>query len=685
VNFLAPLFLAGAAAVALPFLFHLIRRSSREKIVFSSLMFLEPSPPRLTKRSRLEHILLLLLRCAVVTLLALAFARPFFERPMAASPAGEQSTRVAVLVDASGSMRREDLWAQAQARARKVVGDLKPSDTFALYSFDTQLRPLLTFAEAGRLNAGERAAAAEARLKAVQPGWAGTHLGHALLNATEQLVEQLNRDAKDQGNAALRLVVVSDMQAGARLDGLQGFEWPKKLEVQFEPLSARELSNASLQVLEENQQLFSAVTNAPLRVRLNNAAQAKMEQFTLHWQRGAETIGEPVKAYIPPGQNRVLTLAGAPESADSVRLEGDRVPFDNVEYFARPKVQPLSIAYFGSESAEDSAEMRYYLHRAFEQTNLSTRVLAFSNTVPAEAARSALLVLGAAPTEPVRQLARRLLDEGRTVVLPLRDAAEANVISSLAGGLLAAATEAQVQNYALLGQISFHHPLFAPFSDARYNDFTKIHFWRYRALNLANLTNATVIAAFDSGIPMLAEIPVSKGRLLVLGTTWRPEDSQLALSSKFIPLLFGILEQSAGFRAAAHQFTVGERVTLPPGYTGEIKLPEGTSKAAQSFFSDTAGPGIYAAGDYRFAVNLSPAESRIAPITIDEIKTLGVPVHAAADAREMAKEEQRKRRLLATETEARQKMWRNFLLAAIVFLLAETWLSGRASRATAPA
>ena len=48
-------------------------------------MFLEPSPPRITKRSRLEHILLLLLRCAVIALLAFVFARPFLQKPIAAA------------------------------------------------------------------------------------------------------------------------------------------------------------------------------------------------------------------------------------------------------------------------------------------------------------------------------------------------------------------------------------------------------------------------------------------------------------------------------------------------------------------------------------------------------------------------------------------------------------------------
>ena len=74
-SFLAPLFLAGALAVGLPILFHLIRRTSREQTLFSSLMFLEPTPPRVTRRSRLENIILLLLRCLILCLLALGFAR----------------------------------------------------------------------------------------------------------------------------------------------------------------------------------------------------------------------------------------------------------------------------------------------------------------------------------------------------------------------------------------------------------------------------------------------------------------------------------------------------------------------------------------------------------------------------------------------------------------------------------
>ncbi len=680
-NFLAPLFLAGAAVVALPFLFHLIRRSSREKVVFSSLMFLDASPPRVTRRSRLEHLLLLLLRCAVICLLALAFARPFFQKPLPPASGEDKGARVAILVDASASMRREDLWNQARLRAVQVVRKLNPSDSVALFTFDQHLRAILSFEDSTHLNSSERTAAAETRLAAASPGWGATHLGAAMVSATEHLLDQLNRDSKEQDNSLLRIVVISDLQSGARLEGLQGFEWPKKLSVQLENVASAELSNAGVQVLEETQQLFSAVTNNPVRLRVSNAAQSKTEQFTLQWHRGANEKGDAGKAYVPPGQNRIINLPGIPADADSITLSGDQATFDNTAYIAHAKFQPVVIAYFGVDRPDDPNGMRYYVHRAFEQTNLSTRVLAFSNTIPPEASQSAMLIIGGMPTEEALTLARALLHQGKTVLLPLRDSAEANAVSSLTGGLLIEAPEAQVANYALFGQIAFQSPLFAPFTDSRFNDFTKIHFWKYRVVSLSNNTNAITLASFDSGTPLLSEIPVEKGRVLLLATSWTPQDSQLALSSKFIPLLFGMLEQSAGLRAGAHQFTIADPVPLPLGFDGEVRLPDGSHRPGQNPFTETLQPGVYHAGDFEFAVNLSPAESKLAPLTQDDFTSLGVPLKAPTDLREVAKAEQHQRRLLASQTEAHQKLWRNFLLAAIALLLLETWISGRISTA----
>src|SRR5439155_15865597 len=137
-SFLAPLFLFGALAVALPIVFHLIRRLAKEKLPFSSLMFLQPTPPRLTRRNRLENIFLLLLRCLVLCLVALGFARPFFQEPMLTEPANDTGKKIILLVDTSASMRRQNLWSAALAKAEDVLSKTSPADQLAVFTFDAQ-------------------------------------------------------------------------------------------------------------------------------------------------------------------------------------------------------------------------------------------------------------------------------------------------------------------------------------------------------------------------------------------------------------------------------------------------------------------------------------------------------------------------------------------------------------------
>src|SRR6267154_4000598 len=154
-SFLAPLFLLGALAVSLPVIFHLIRRTTRERTPFSSLMFLLPSPPRLTRRSRLEHIFLLVLRCAALCLLTLGFARPFFKKPVT-SAQDSAGKRLLLLLDTSASIRRASLWADAQARAATLLRKSSPADQVAIFSFDRQIVPLMTFDQWGATAPGER-------------------------------------------------------------------------------------------------------------------------------------------------------------------------------------------------------------------------------------------------------------------------------------------------------------------------------------------------------------------------------------------------------------------------------------------------------------------------------------------------------------------------------------------------
>ena len=116
-SLLTPLYMLGFLGLSLPVLLHLIRRRPRGQYAFSSLMFLSPSPPRLTRKSRLDQILLLLLRAAALALLALAFARPFLREADRLGLGDTVHRKVAILVDTSASMRRGEMWDQTLKQA----------------------------------------------------------------------------------------------------------------------------------------------------------------------------------------------------------------------------------------------------------------------------------------------------------------------------------------------------------------------------------------------------------------------------------------------------------------------------------------------------------------------------------------------------------------------------------------
>ena len=678
-SFLAPLFILGALAVAAPILFHLIRRTSKERIPFSSLMFLEPTPPRVTRKSRIENLLLLLLRCAVLCLLALAFGRPFLRNPLIASGDKGVATRTVVLIDTSASMRRETLWDEAKARALETVRQATAADEVAVYAFDRNVRTVVSFDEWKKSSVNERQSMAEARINALKPTWNNTHLGNALLGAAEAI-----ESGRDSSAANRRVLVITDLQDGARLEGLQGFQWPKQTQVTVAALKVKKPTNAGLQLVVQASPV--AASNEVVRVRVNNAAESRQEQFQLRW---AGTSSNPVAAYVPPGQSRTFELPKAADS-ETVELTGDEADFDNRVFAVTPPREQIEIAFLGPDIETDSQQLLYYLKRAFPDT-AQREVRVTSHKPDAEIVTASrnpgLFVIGAPLTGDALRDARRALINGATFLCALRSAAEVETVASLLGTSVTA-TDAPATGYAMLAEIDFTHPVFAPFADARFSDFTKIHFWKSRRVEFSG-TNVHALAKFDNGAPALAQVNAGKGTVFVLASGWNPGDSQLALSSKFVPLLFSLLELSGAIKAQALDFHVGDVVdisALRATNTLTLRKPDGSGaevRAGAKFFTETDEPGVYAVASttppFRFAVNLAPEESKTAALPLEQLEKLGVPVRVLpiATPEQIAR---REAQMKAAELESHQKLWRWLIVATLLVLVAETWVAARLSR-----
>ncbi|MEO5959078.1 MAG: BatA domain-containing protein, partial [Opitutaceae bacterium] len=549
-NFLAPLFLIGGAALALPVIYHLIRRTTRERTVFSSLMFLLPSPPRISKRHRLQHILLLILRCLALALLALGFARPFFRQTPLDDPTSAQPKRIVVLLDASASMRRDGLWDAGRERVDAILRKAGPADQVALFTFDRQATALVPFDEWNRTAASDRVAFAGSRLTAAKPGWGGTHLGNALITAAETLAEA---DAKAVPGPR-QVILVSDMQAGSRLDALQAYEWPKGVELLLENVKARNPTNAGLQLVADSSEATAArATDATMRVRVSNSADAKREQFKVGWARSqgaGDFVGTPINVYVPPGQSRVIVLPVPKGEAPPERivLRDDDDDFDNSVYTIPPVRQQVKVLWLGGDKRDDVQAPLYFLESALADTpSFATQVTARAASAPLlpEDVRAASAIFVSEALTPATATAlREQALAGKTLVFVPKGPDSAATLGAVLGREGLRIEEARPTNYAMFAEIDFQHPLFAPFADPRFSDFTKIHFWKYRKIDPTAIPDARVIAKFDSGDPALMEVPLGKGRVFVLTSGWHPEDSQFARSSKFVPLLWSLLELS---------------------------------------------------------------------------------------------------------------------------------------------
>jgi hypothetical protein len=703
---LSPLYLLGLLAVAAPIVFHLIRRSPRGEIPFSSLLFLSASPPRLTRRNRLDQLLLLFLRALALCLLALAFSRPFLRQEARWNLEEEPQRRVALLIDTSASMRRGNLWSRAKDLARQAARDCGPVDDLAVLAFDTTTHPVLTFSEAASLEPSRRAAVVLDRINRLEPSWGATNLGQALVDAAAA-IEDVADTSERTGRMPRRIVLVSDLQQGSHLDVLGELEWPFDVELELKTVSGGD-SNAGLHRLADADAGPAdppaprrAAGNTPRpqagerRVRVFNDPSSQHEKFELRWIGApGSSIGPPIDVYVPPGESRVVPVPPPPGTAApaALVLTGDAEPFDNTLHIADEHKEEATVLYLGNDREDDSTGLLYYLSRVFlntERRSVQYLALRPDARLNLESDRSIALAIVTAEVGPesIRRL-ESYARAGGTLMYVATRPGRSETLGALAKVAPPAIEEAAGSRDVMLGEIAFDHRLFAPLAGAQYSDFTKIHFWKYRRLPANALGESRVLARFENGDPAVVEKPLDRGRLIVLASGWSPADSQLARSSKFVPLMSALVDLRDARPVGGPNHTVGDRVALPsakdPGAAIVVHKPDGTLvslPAGSTSFSTTDQPGVYTIdtpdGPRPFAVNLDPAESRVSPLSVETLEQLGCrlvnPTKKLVDREQL-------RQMHNAELESRQKLWRWLILLAIGVLIVETYVAGRIKR-----
>ncbi|MBI1311047.1 VWA domain-containing protein [bacterium] len=197
-DFLNPWMLAGLAGLALPVIAHLLSRRKFDVVHWGAMQFLELS--RTTRRRvRLEELLLLLLRMAMVGLIAIALARPWLSGSVASLFSTRPACDVVIVIDSSystdwaGDGRTPHLTARAWSRS--LLDALAPGDAAGLVDSREAPQPVLeSLTQDFRLihTAAEELPAptasgrlSESILKAFQLSSAGTNLSRHIVVVTD--------------------------------------------------------------------------------------------------------------------------------------------------------------------------------------------------------------------------------------------------------------------------------------------------------------------------------------------------------------------------------------------------------------------------------------------------------------------------------------------------------------------
>ncbi len=361
-----------------------------------------------------------------------------------------------------------------------------------------------------------------------------------------------------------------------------------------------------------------------------------------------------------------------------LEVQGDLELFDNRVYVAPPEARPVQVLYIGPNTdLGDSNTPLFYLQRALNPTEALAPNLEAVRTeaVTREQILEADLMVIEGELEPQAEVwFEEYLANGGVVLKAIAEGAKVPALLTTLGMKV---REAEVDDYAMLEKIDFEHPVLRPFSAPGLRDFAKIHVWNYRQLEIPTPApeNVRILVNYDSGDPALVEVRQGKGRIYLFTSHWTPTESQLALSSKFVPLIYSIIRVAGFENDARRQFYAGDLISGSSD-TASVTSPNGNVSTG-SIRAEI--PGIYTVRqdgeELTYAVNVPFEESQLDPMLAEDFVAQGVNVVGSETSETQPLTQADEVRLETVELEARQKIWKWLILLAIVILLGEIWLA----------
>lgn len=678
-SFLAPLFLAGLAAIAVPIIVHLTNRPKSEAYPFPSLMFLQQVPFRSVRRQRIRHWWLLAIRTAVIGLVAAAFARPLLERWGGAAGAFTPRQEVVILLDNSYSMRYGDRWQRAVSAARRAVDGLGPED-----------RATIVLLGDGAISLGQATgdhAFLLAALANAAPGFGATRYAAGL---------QVARDILEQSNLPRRqMVLISDFQrAGWRPD--EGVRLPVGTLIEPVNLSEPATANVAVTGMLVERAFRGQREEATISARVANLGPVARRGLRVALDVDGRTV-QTMPVNIEAGASAAAVFSGLALSDRPahviVRAEADQLPVDDAQYAVLAPGEVLRVLLLSPGGA--GARGGSFVRRALEVGGSPRFEVASAATEAvgsAELARYEVVVLADVAPASAGSAARlgQFVRRGGGALLLLGERSGGMWgpgWRALVGGVPGAAVEPSASGGTTLAGLRYDHPVFEPFRQPKSGDFGSARIYRYRRFEPD--TGSAVLARYDDGAAALVEHRAGSGRLLVWTSGMDNLWSDLPVQPVFLPLVHQMVRYLAGYSERRAAFTVGHvldleaaRQVVGGGSDLSVESPAGRRVALGAGAEPALSleePGFYTVralggglAPKSVAVNVDPAEADLAPLDLDAFLAAIAPVGPAASAALPGAAA-----ISPAERERRQGLWWYLVIGAMVLALAETFLSNR--------
>jgi len=687
--FLAPLFLAGLVALAVPILVHLTHKERKDVVVFPSLMFLSRIPYQAVRRQRIRHWLLFALRCLALILLALAFARPFLNRASAATPvSGLGARELVILLDRSYSMAYGDRWTRAVDAAKRAIGGLGANDRASVVLFD------------GTASAATEPTADKAvlttSLDRVRPSAGATRYEPAF-----KLAQRVLSESKLPRREVL---LISDFQR-VGWDGRDSPSVPSGTTINKVDLAEPKTSNIAVTGVDFRRDYAEDRERVAITARLvNRSAEAKTGHAVTLELNGRVLETKQVNLAANAAAQVEFTAAPLPAGTTRgvVRSADDALPRDNSFFFAISRGQALSVLVI--DHREGGAPRSLYVERALgigSQPNFRVTTKRLGVLTAADFVGRSLILFNDSDL-PGGELGRRLVEyvqNGGGLLVAMGDRAAPRDRPAYAEQLLPATADAPIDRSGdrggTLGYIDRSHPIFELFSAPRSGDFSTPRFFRYRSVTPA--PGDEQLARFDDGHIALLERKVGRGRVLVWTSSFDGIWNDLPLQPVFLPVAHQLAKYAAAYADERPWSVVGQVANLPAIFRDSTGSGDAANKAdyvvvapsgertrldgAAKRSVELAEQGFYemqragSRGEPRVvAVNVDLTESDLTAVE-PELLAGAMVARAGADSASSGAEAS-----TPMDLERRQGFWWYLLAAVLLLLVGETLLSNQLSR-----